>query len=343
MSRLLHEIEWGEPLVAPQPEVDYERDLMGRFSPWLADAVRRLLEPLAVVYAPVKLMGVAYLVACQENACRYCYGSTRAMMKIWGYSEPQIQDLEQEATLAGGLTREVVGFTRKLARANPSPAREDYEALARAGLEPEAVSELAGCVVKACFANRMATFMALPPNLSIERLPRSVLGRLGGIFLRRGLVPRRVAPPKDFSNEGPCAAIIAAAGNTQIAVWLRSLTDGWLASPAFPRRSRLLMLAVIARQLGARLCEEEAKENLQGEAVTGSDLEAILSTLSSPKLDPFELRLLGWTRETVWYEPRVIQESTRRLSDEIGEALTLEAIGSAATCNTLVRLSFARQ
>ena len=102
-------------------------------NPWLAAAVLSFSEPEKVAYAPLQLMGVAYFVASQENSCRYCYGAARAMMKIRGYSEKQVQDLEHEADLAGGLTRQVVEFARKLAKSNPSPAREDSEALVKEG------------------------------------------------------------------------------------------------------------------------------------------------------------------------------------------------------------------
>ena len=103
------------------------------------------------------------------------------------------------------------------------------------------------------------------------------------------------------------------------------------------------MLAVIARQLGSQLCEEEVRESLAAEGMPEADVRQVLSTLRSPALTPLEERLLVWTRETVWYEPRVIQESTRRLLAEVGEAVTLEAIGTAAICNSLARLSLVRQ
>ena len=120
---------------------------------------------------------------------------------------------------------------------------------------------------------------------------------------------------------------------------LREMTDGWLASEVIPKRSKVLMLAVIARQLGSRYCEEEACRVLGTEGVSEKDVEEILATLSSPLLSEVEDRLLRWTRETVWYEPRVI----RRLRDEVGESLSLEAIGTAAIGNTLARLSLVRQ
>jgi alkylhydroperoxidase family enzyme len=343
MSKLLHEIEWSEPLIAAVPNTVYESQLGARLSPWLGAAVGSASEPEKVAYAPLRLMGVAYFVACQENACRYCYGTARAMMKIWGYSEKQIQDLEHAASLASGVTQKVVEFARKLAKSNPSPAREDRDGLLKEGLSPEAVAEIASSVVKACFFNRLATFLALPPNQTIEKLPDSFAGKVLRGFVRRKMVPRKAPPPEGFSNQGPCAAIIAAAGKTHIAAWLRSLTDGWLASPVLPNRSKLLMLAVIAKQLGSQLCEEETVQSLGQEGLSAQEIATILATLSSTVLTPLEETLLRWTRETVWYEPRVIQNSTRRLLAEIGEEKTLEAVGTAAAGNTLARLSLVRQ
>jgi hypothetical protein len=116
-------------------------------------------------------------------------------MQIWGYSERQIQDLEQEATLADDITRMVVEFARKLAKSNPSPAREDREALIAGGLNAEAAPEIAACVAEACFANRIATFLALPPNLALEKIPKSH-GQVAAAFIRRQLLPRKAAPPR---------------------------------------------------------------------------------------------------------------------------------------------------
>ena len=335
MAKLLHEIEWESPLLDSQD--------IQRLSPWIREAVESFSKPQHVAYAPVRLMDVTYLVASQENACRYCYGTARAIMKISGYSERQIQDLEHEASLADGMTRQVVEFARKLARSNPSPARKDRDALLQAGLSKEGVSEIAANVVKACFANRLATFLALAPDAALERLPERWYGRVFGFLLRIKFQPRRAPPPEHFRNEGPCAQIIAEAGSTPLAVWLRTLTDGWLSSDLLPRRSKLLILAVIARQLGSQLCEQEVKESLVQEGLSKQDSEALLATLSVASMTPLESTLLRWTRETVWYEPRTIQNSTRRLLEELGEERALEAVGSAALCNTLARLSLVRQ
>ncbi len=343
MSKLLQEIEWSSPLLSARSAGSYESELMRRLSPWLRDTLHSLADPLEYSYALPRLLGIAYFVTSQENACRYCYGLARATMQVWGYSEKQIEDLEQAATLADGQTRRVVEFARKLAKSNPSPASRDREALLAEGLRPEAIAEIAACVAEACFANRVATFLALPPNVAIERLPASRFGRLLAPFYRKKLLPARAPPPGDFRNEGFCAPIIAAAGRSRLAVWLRRTTDACLASTVIPHRGKKLMLAVIARQLGSLLCEEEARGSLADEGMPEAEIGLILSTLRSPSLTSVEDRLLQWTRETVWYEPRIIQDSTRRLLSELGEEVTLEAIGTAAICNSLARLSLVRQ
>jgi alkylhydroperoxidase family enzyme len=236
-----------------------------------------------------------------------------------------------------------VTFARKMAKSNPSPAKKDRDALLAEGLRQQAISEIAAFVGDSCFANRMATFLALPPNTAVEKLSNGLLSRLFVMMFGKKTIARKVPPPVDFRNEGPCAGIIEVAGNTHLAVRLREMTDGWLASEVIPNRTKVLMMAVIARQLGARYCEEETLRYLAGEGLPAEDVGEILAALSSPLLSDIEERLLRWTRETVWYEPRVIQKSTRSLRDDVGERVTLEAIGTAAIANTLARLSLVRE
>jgi alkylhydroperoxidase family enzyme len=342
MAKLLQEIEWEAPLV-PVESSDYQAQLMEKLSPWLRKSAQAVNGPVVFSYADPKLIGISQLVTSQENACRYCYGVERAVMKFWGYSEKQIRDLEEEASLADGITRQVVTFARKLAKSNPTPAKKDWDALLAEGLHQQAISEIAAFVGDSCFANRMATFLALPPNTTVENLSNGFLGRLLVSVFKKKTLARKVPPPVDFRNEGPCAGIIEVAGNTHLAVRLRETTDGWLASEVIPSRTKVLMMAVIARQLGARYCEEETLRFLADEGLPGKDVAEILAALSSPLLSDIEERLLRWTRDTVWYEPRAIQKSTRRLCADVGERLTLEAIGTAAIANTLARLSLVRE
>jgi hypothetical protein len=49
--------------------------------------------------------------------------------------------------------------------------------------------------------------------------------------------------------------------------------------------------------------------------------------------------LLSWARDTVNYETPVMQKKTRVLAAEIGNTAVLEAIGTAALANAIVRLA----
>ena len=52
MAKLLHEIEWSEPLLTPRPNTSPEADLQERLSPWLRKAVSTLSDPDRVSHAP---------------------------------------------------------------------------------------------------------------------------------------------------------------------------------------------------------------------------------------------------------------------------------------------------
>ena len=49
--------------------------------------------------------------------------------------------------------------------------------------------------------------------------------------------------------------------------------------------------------------------------------------------------LLSWVRDTVHYQTAAIQNQTRALAADIGDAAVLEAIGVAALANATVRLA----
>ena len=126
MAQLLNEIQWGEPLLAPDIDPAWEAELKRRGgnvsevdrriapSPWLREACLGITTGRACAI-PAHLFNVAALVTSQENACRYCYGANRAYMKMLGYSESYIRRIEQrrapgraerEGARAGGVLPE---------------------------------------------------------------------------------------------------------------------------------------------------------------------------------------------------------------------------------------------
>jgi alkylhydroperoxidase family enzyme len=100
-----------------------------------------------------------------------------------------------------------------------------------------------------------------------------------------------------------------------------------------------LLLAVVARGLACDLCARELGKALREEGFKEATLIPVLMHLDAPELDPVERLLVPFARETVWYEPAVIQRRARALRDGLDSAQLLEAIGVAALANGLCRMA----
>jgi alkylhydroperoxidase family enzyme len=262
-------------------------------------------------------------------------------MRISGYSDEQIRDLERDVQLADGVTREVVSLACKLAKSNPRPVREELAELGRYGLDPKAAAEIVFLIAGACFANRVATFLALAPERSLERSAETRMGRfIGSIVIRaKHMKTRKVGPSAPVVDVGVLAPLIRQLPDAPIAAWFAQLVAQCFDAPALSRRTKLLILAVVARTLGCHFCEEAARVDLQNSGLDPESFKRILETLSGPELTATEGRLLDWARETVRYETGMIQKRTRALAAEVGDAVLLEAVGAAAVSNTAVRLA----
>jgi hypothetical protein len=127
------------------------------------------------------------------------------------------------------------------------------------------------------------------------------------------------------------------AGSPIGAILARTLAEMW-ASPHLTRRCKLLMLAVIARGLGCKVCAPEVSEALRREGLKESTLAQVLTHLDAPELDPIERLLVPFARETIWYEPAPLQRRARMLRDRLSGPLLLEAIGVASLANGLCRM-----
>jgi uncharacterized peroxidase-related enzyme len=312
-------------------------------SPWLP---RAMLDVMALTYshADPRLTRLAKVVASYENACRYCYGTARTILRVQGWSNAEIVGLEHDAQLAelSEDTRAVLEFVRVLARANPRPARDHVDSLVARGYDRLAVVEIAATVAYFSFSNRVATFLAVPPEDRLEAFPDSFLGKL-----LRPLLERRVrrfytlvpAPGPLGPIDVPYGGIVRALEGTPAAAACRDLLTAAFASPVLPRRAKALVFGVIARSLACGACEAESRRVLMAEGVAPAAVDESLDRLASPTRDALEGRLMAFARDSVRYRPAEIYECTRALRDEIGPARALEAVGVAALANAVVRLA----
>jgi alkylhydroperoxidase family enzyme len=293
--------------------------------PWLRRAVATWTQyPIKAL--PVRMADLVFLVVAQENSCRYCYGAARAHMRILGYSERVIGQIERQMQLAelDEKDQAFIRFCRSLARSNP----------------PQQVTEAAFLIVNNCFGNRVATFIALPPATGYERIGRSPFGRVLRPLLARA---NRVSVPipADFvpSEHDPFARVIAPLVGHPAAHLLNETLRGAFESPILSRRVKALMFAVVARILECRFCEPESRKLLHREGLDDTEVDASLSALALPKLDAREAAVLAWVRDTVRYQPGQIQARTRALAEAIGGEAALEAVGIAALANSTVRVA----
>jgi AhpD family alkylhydroperoxidase len=346
-------IEWGEcllPAAPPPPAVVAQvrktigavpgwADRLGR-SPWIARFATDLLANPFAYLAP-ELCDLIAVVVSQDNSCRYCYGVQRAVLKVHGYRDDYIDRLLRDFHLAD-LPRDelaALDLARRISRADPRPGRREFDAAVAAGLGREASAEVAAMAAAGTFMNRVSTLLALPPE-RLERMVESRVFRFIRPLIARRMRSRRAAPePPPRPNDGPGAPIVAALGNSPTAGVIRRAIDGAWASPVLPRRTKALVVAVVARALGCARGESEMRHVLAAEGFGAADVDEVLATLASPKLDAREARLVPFARETVRYQPTAIQKRLRAVTEGFSPEEILETVGIASQANALCRLS----
>ncbi|HYC01481.1 MAG TPA: hypothetical protein VEC57_20285 [Candidatus Limnocylindrales bacterium] len=348
------QIEWGEcwlePAALPAPlEAEIKAATGGMLLAWgprlgrVPWVVRTFAGSVdgRLAHMPLRLWDLIHFAVSQDNSCRYCYGATRTVLRVLGYKDDMIDRIERDAHLADLTAAEVAAlrFARKLSNANPRPAAADMQALLDAGLTRAAISEIAACSAFSSYSNRLSTMFALPPE-SMEHMLDNPLMRLARPLLARKFRLKRHAPfALPVRNDPPFVRLVRALDGCYAAHLLRSAIDESLASPVLPRRSKLLMVAVIGRALSCDYVEEEARRELQAEGLGSGEVTQILTNLASPRLDAREALLVPYARETVRYRPIEIQAQTRKLAASLPAEEVIEAAGMAATANSAARLS----
>ena len=322
----------------PHPSVNYFTSV-----PWMARAVVDLHPELGLLmHLDQAVADLVVLVVSQENSCRFCYAAVRAMLWAQGMSRARIQRMEEDLARADlpPRTMAAVAFGRSQSRSGPPGAQDAREALHRAGLGADEMKEIAFAVGVTDFNNRAHTIPAIPAR-PMERMPdqlhmrllRPLLGRLIRNHRSRGQATT-LGPVLSY----PYAHLVRAYAGSPIAPTLaRTLEEMW-ASPHLTRRCKLLMLAVVARGLTCEVCALDLGKALREEGLEEATLTQILTHLDAPELDPVERLLVPFARETIWYEPALVQRRARALSNRLAGEQLIEAIGVAALANGLCRM-----
>jgi alkylhydroperoxidase family enzyme len=355
MATILERVPWESSVVDPTPDRSLEQYARRKNGvpnpavryfapvPWLARAIVDLHPEYGLLmHLDQSVADLVALVVSQENSCRFCYAAVRAMLWSQGMSLARIQRLEHDFTRADlpPRTTAALAFARSQSRKGPAAASEARGSARRAGFTVDEMKEIAFVVGVTDFSNRATTITAVPAR-EFERVPERLHMRLLRPLVRR-LIHSRHARGKPASLERPpshpTAPIINAYAGSPIAVALeRTLQEMW-DSPFITRRCKLLMFAVIARGLGCELCSPAFHRALAAEGLSQDTVTQVLTHLDAPELDDVERRLVGFARETIWYEPAPLQRRAKALREKLSNVQVLEAIGVAAMANGLCRM-----
>ena len=357
MTSALEQIAWEPCMLRPRPDravESYARKRMGLPNPalryfapvpWLARAVTDLhAEHGLLIHLDQRIADLVGMVVTQENSCRYCFAAYRAMLWLQGMDRTRIEQLERDLS-SGALPPRVqaaLALGRGQTRSGPQGMREAWRTMRREGVRPEELRELAFTVATTDFQNRVHTIPAIPSQ-PLERKPDRLMVRLLRPLLDRVLRKRRVRgeeTPLARRPDYPYAELVFAFGGSPIAAILdRTLQEMW-DSPHLTRRCKLLMFAVIARGLPCERCVLEVGRALEAEGVSPDTQAQVLAHLDAPQLDPVERLLVGFARETLWYEPAALQRRARVLREQLGnDEPFIEAVGVAALANGLCRMA----
>jgi AhpD family alkylhydroperoxidase len=358
MANPLLSVPWEQCLLPARRDAELERFVRQQTGvaspltryltacPWLVRGLARLsYERGLLVHLDLDLADLIALVVSQEHACRFCYAVSRALLRLRGMSESRVEALEGRLSRMELEPRQraAVAFARRMSRSAPLVGEEDRRRLAAAGFGPEERREIAFVVGYIAFANRVATIPAIPPY-GVEKMPdrwmmrllRPMIARVLAAHMSRGTAAALPAVPVQ-----PHADLIRAFAGSPIAARLGACLDEAWASPLLSRRCKALLFAVVAQALGCTRSASAIAPVLGAEGFPPEELARLLASLDSPQLTQAERALLGFARETVWYQPGAIQRRARALHEQLGTEPFVEALGVLSLANALCRLTAA--
>jgi AhpD family alkylhydroperoxidase len=221
----LRDVEWESCLLPqsrdPELEAYLRRELggvpsMARYfapCPWVVRSMAGVNHDHALLaHLDLQLADLIGLVVSQDNSCRFCYAAQSVLLRIQGFPDQRIRQLQQDLLSASIGRREssALEFARRFSRASPLLTWSDTGAMREAGWSDAAIREIAvvgvpderfgevgrAYVVLAPGATldpeglrhfgreRLAAFKIPRDFIAVERLPRTETGKVQKHALR---------------------------------------------------------------------------------------------------------------------------------------------------------------
>lgn len=349
--------EWPNAVVEPRSTPTVERRFRWRTGlvptavpyicphPWAYRPFLFLMNP-ALEGIDRTLSSQICFVVSRDNACRFCYGSFRTALRVAGYSEAELDRLEHDLSMkgTGGADHEALHFALTVSRGRFQDG-PSVETLSEAGYQPTAIREIVGITVLAGFVNRMGTMLAVPVNKQQEqfaeqwyfRVLRPVWSRLlsGWRYFQKP----QASPLGAGDCESPLSEWTTQLGGTHVGRVLQAVTTAWVDDGALPLRTKLLMLAVVARGLDDDALSDRVKALLAEQCGLGAEeVEAAVNHLRGDGVRPKEEALLPLARASILYEAGRIQQTVRDQTVDLTRSEIIDAVATLGLSNALARL-----
>ncbi|MGE0434278.1 MAG: carboxymuconolactone decarboxylase family protein [Planctomycetota bacterium] len=363
VRQLYDSIVWAPTSTVPTspavpPLDDTQRKARRRangYLPEFADAVatvpwvQHLLETLPAlmpVHIEHRVADMVAMIVSQDSSCRYCYGTTRTLLQLSGMDTRRIRRLEENLHTADlpAQQKAALEYVRKVSRANPRPGNDDAKRLEEHGWDPKAIAELAMLASGTVLLNRITIMLAAQPH-PYEKFAIGWRSWIMGPLLRLLIFNRRKrAAPVFFASEadaddGNFRMVLDSVDGLPGGKVLFDSLKRCMESDVLPRRTKALVLAVIARTLQCEACVNEAAKMLEREGFAREETDQVLDRLASPKLTPVEATMVPLARNTVRAQPSDIQPRMVQLRELVAPAQFIEFIGVAALGNALSRMT----
>jgi len=350
------EEEWGTPLVAPQSDPDLEHTFRRRLGmvsgavpyvtphPWLYRPFLFLADPTLTALPQDLAAAISFIIA-RDNSCRFCYSTYRTMLRLSNYSPSDLEALETSFAAQNFREEEEWALRLGVRLSRAERVSSALDRLRALGHSTTAIREMAGVAVMNVVTNRIGTTLSIPVS-DFENLAdawylrpwRAVVWPL----LRLSKTWRRTASPNAprMDAEGLLAPWVNTVRGTPVGRALRRVTARWRsAEDALSQRTKLLMLAVVARGVSALELEETLCSALREQHGLSNDAyDEAVDHLGGPAVDEQTGALLRLSRASIRYDFGPIKRIARDCTRALDRRGILEAIASISLANALARL-----
>jgi AhpD family alkylhydroperoxidase len=287
---------------------------------------------------------ICFVVA-RDNACRFCYGSFRTFLRVAGYSEAELDRLERDLDLDDGTETALLRFAVELSQGHLQD-ETTVGVLRASGYESTTIREVAGIASLSTLINRVATMLSVPLNQKAERftttwyfdLLQPVVQTLLSGWKRLGAASKPPLAPSDV--DGPFAPWILHLQGTCVGHVVDDVITRWLTGEsALPLRTKLLMLAVVARGLDGHALLDTVRDLLSDQCGASNEvLDTAVTHLRGDAVTALEADLLPLARASIRYAAGDVQQMVREKARDRSRNEIIDAVTTLGLCNALVRL-----